>query len=88
MHLKAHLFFPHHDPPCPLPTPSLTLGTIGVGIQRGEGGRNPPPSSENRNVSATKHPVDPKPVCKVEFVSCGPVEKKERSICFGLIVAA
>ena len=33
--------------------------------------------------------MDPRPVCKVEFWRCGPVEKKlECSICLGLVVAA
>ena len=29
-----------------------------------------------------------RPVCKFEFFRCGPVEKPERSICQGLVVAA
>ena len=33
------------------------------------------PPSENRDVSVTEHPVDPRPVCKLEFDRCGPVEK-------------
>ena len=36
---------------------------------------NPP--SENRNFSATKHLVDLKPVSKLEFVPCGPVENPQ-----------
>ena len=32
--------------------------------------------SENHDFSTTEHPVDPRPVCKLEFVRCGPVEKK------------
>ena len=31
---------------------------------------------ENYDFSATKHPVDPKSICKLEFVHCGLVEKK------------
>ena len=29
---------------------------------------NPPPPLENRAFSATEHPLDPRPVCKLEFV--------------------
>jgi len=32
-HFKANLFFSHYDPP--LPTPSLTLVTVGMGVPRG-----------------------------------------------------
>ena len=31
--------------------------------------------SENHDFPTTEHPVDPRPVCKLEFVRCGPVEK-------------
>ena len=39
------------------------------------GGHNHHPLSENHVFSTTKHPVDPRLVCKFEFVRCGPVEK-------------
>ena len=32
---------------------------------------------ENRDFSTTEYPVDLRPVCKFEFVRCGPVEKKQ-----------
>ena len=38
------------------------------------GGDNHHPLSENRDFSATKYLVDLRPVCKLEFVPCGPVE--------------
>ena len=54
---------------------------------RGHTFPNHHPRSENHNFSTTKHPSDLRPVCKFEFVRCGPVEKKiERSICLGLII--
>ena len=39
------------------------------------GGRNYHPLSENRDFSATEHPLDLRPVCKLKFVRCGPGEK-------------
>ena len=52
------------------------------------GGPFRPPLSENPDFSGTEPPLDLRPVFKLEFVRCGPVEKKtERSICLGLIVA-
>ena len=33
--------------------------------------------SENRVFSTAEHPVYPRPVCKLKFVRCGPVEKKQ-----------
>ena len=61
----------------------LTLFNAGVG------GHYPPPS-ENRIFSTREHPLDPRPVCTLELVRWGPVEKKktERSICLGLVLAA
>ena len=39
------------------------------------------------SIEESEHPLDPRPVCKLEFVHYGPREKKtERSICFGLVV--
>ena len=38
--------------------------------------------------SATEHRMIPGLFCKFEFCHCGPVEKPERSICLGLVVAA
>ena len=38
-------------------------------------GCNHPPPSKNRVFSAPTHPLDPRPVCKLKFVICGPVEK-------------
>ena len=35
---------------------------------------------ENRDISTTKHPVNLRPVCKLEFVHCGPVEKKQNAL--------
>ena len=40
-----------------------------------EGVCDHPPQSENRNLLATEHLVDPKPICKLKFVYCAPVEK-------------
>ena len=46
------------------------------------GGHNHHPLSENQDFSITEPPLDLRPVCKFEFVRCGPVEKKlELSIC-------
>ena len=60
----------------------LTLINAGVG---GRGDHHPP--TENRVFSPTEHRMNLRPVCKFEFVRCGPVEKKEeRSICLGLVV--
>ena len=43
---------------------------------------------ENSVFSVTVHLVDLRPVCKLKFVRCGPVEKNpECSICLGLIMA-
>ena len=39
------------------------------------GGRNYHPLSENHYFSGTKPPLDLKPVCKLKYVHCGPVEK-------------
>ena len=44
------------------------------------GGRNHPPPSENRVFSTSEHPADSRPVCKLEFVRCGPVEKNQRAL--------
>ena len=32
----------------------------------------------------TEHPVDLRPVCKLEFVHCGPVEKKQGTLSFSV----
>ena len=40
-----------------------------------QGGGNHLHSSENHIFSAAKHPLDPRPVCKLEFVPCVQVEK-------------
>ena len=50
------------------PAPSLTLNKAR--------GCHHPPLLESRNFSRIKHPVDLRPVCKLKFVSYGPVEKK------------
>ena len=42
--------------------------------------RNHHPSSENCVFSTTVHTVDLRPICKFEFVHCGPVEKKQRAL--------
>ena len=39
------------------------------------GGRNHHPSSENR-----VHPVDLRPVCKLDFVRCCPVDKNQSAL--------
>ena len=45
------------------------------------------PVSEYWDFSTTKHPIDLRPVCKLEFVCCGALEKNpERVICLGLIL--
>ena len=36
-------------------------------------GRNHHPLSENRDFNGTEHPLDLRPVCKLELVHCGPV---------------
>ena len=54
-------------------------------IQPRKGGYNPPPMSENRYYSGTKHPVDLSSVCKLIFVRCGP-KKKKRLLTLYLIV--
>ena len=43
-------------------------------------GGNHHPASENRDFSATEHPVDSRPVCKLKFVRCGPASKKALSV--------
>ena len=43
-------------------------------------GCNHPPPSENCVFSALEHPLEPRPVCKLKFVRCGPVEKKPRAL--------
>ena len=48
------------------------------------GGRNHPPPSENRVFSAPEHLLDPKPVCKLKFVRCGPVEKPQSALSFSV----
>ena len=45
----------------------------------GRGGNHPPPS-ENRDFSAIEHSADPKPVCKLEYVGCCPVEKEQNAL--------
>ena len=42
---------------------------------------------KNRDFSASKLPLDLRPVFKLEVVQCGPVEKKEHSILLRLIRA-
>ena len=37
---------------------------------------------ENRDFSGTEHPLDLRPVCKFEFVRCGPLEKKQSALSF------
>ena len=44
------------------------------------GGRNHPPLSENRDFSGTEHPSDLSPVCKFEFVRCGPLETNQSAL--------
>ena len=39
-----------------------------------------PPPSKNRVFSAPKHPLDLRPVCKLKFVRCGPVEKDQSTL--------
>ena len=57
-------------------------------INAGVGGNYPPPP-ENRIFSTREHPLDPRPVCELEFVLSGPVGKKpECSIHLSLVVAA
>ena len=46
------------------------------------GGAFHPPLSENRNFSRTEPPLDLRPVCKVKFVRCGPVEKNQSALSF------
>ena len=52
---------------------SLTL------IFPGGGGPNHHPQLENRDYYETEHPLDLRPVCKLEFVHCGQVKKKNSS---------
>ena len=47
------------------------------------GGGNPPSPSKNRAFSAPEHPVDPRPVCKLECVRC-PVEKDQGALSFSV----
>ena len=46
----------------------------------GVGGNNPPPSLDNLDFSVTERLVDPRPVCKLKFVHCGPVEKNQSAL--------
>ena len=46
------------------------------------GGQNNHPPSENHVFSTTEHPVDLRPVFKLKFVRCGPVENKVREHLF------
>ena len=39
------------------------------------GGHNHHPLSENQDFSITEPPLDLRPVCKFEFVRCGPIKK-------------
>ena len=47
-------------------------------------GHNHHPLSENHNFSRTKPPLDLKPVCKFEFVRCGPVEKTQSALSYSV----
>ena len=47
-----------------------------------EGGRYYHPLSENLNFSGTEPPLELKPVCNLEFVRCGLVEKKQSALSF------
>ena len=42
------------------------------------------PLSENRDFSGTKPPLDPRPVCKLKLVCCGPGEKKQSALSFSV----
>ena len=46
----------------------------------GGGGRNYHPLLKNHDFSGTDQPLDLRAVCKLEFVRCGPVEKKNRAL--------
>ena len=61
--------------------PSIkSLVKIGSLTLANAGGGNHHPSSENCVFSTTVHPVDLRPVCKLEFVRCGPVEKNQSAL--------
>ena len=48
-----------------------------------EGGwRNYHPLLENCDFSGTEPPLDLRPVCKLKFVCCGPVERKQSALSF------
>ena len=47
---------------------------------QGNFGRNYHSLSENHNFSGTEPPLELKPVCNLEFVRCGLVEKKLRDV--------
>ena len=53
----------------------LTLIYTGWGSEQSSFNNSHHPLSENCYFSTTEHPVDLSPVCKLEFVHCGPVEK-------------
>ena len=46
-------------------------------LATGGGGHDHHPPSENRYLSAPKHLVDLRQVCKLEFICCGPVEQNQ-----------
>ena len=55
----------------------LTL--LGMG-----GGAFRPPLLENCDFSGTEPPLDLRPVCKLKFVRCGPVEKNQSALSFSV----
>ena len=44
------------------------------------------PCREYRDFSETEHPIDLRPVCKFEFVPCGPVETNQSALCVSVSV--
>ena len=56
----------------------------GLEVLHSGGGRNYHPLSENRDFSGTETPLDLRPVCKLNFVRCGPVEKKQSALSFSV----
>ena len=60
--------------------PVMILNTTNLLTLINAGGSIITPLSENRDFSGTEHPIDLRPVCKFEFVRCGPVETNQSAL--------